>query len=117
VRLRCALAVVVLLGAGCDPVPVLYVVDASTDAGAAEVGSSVDAGGSGEDSASSCGVRCPACPPNPGQCCPSGIPCLGDSCALDCDAGCSACNAGEVCCSKPMGQPVCRSLDSGKCPP
>jgi hypothetical protein len=113
---------------GCDPVPDLYVVDGSVDTGSADATAAFDAADSGQDAAEggaqdaaaeeACvGVSCPACAPNPGQCCPSGIPCLGNSCATDCDAGCAACDPGEMCCSKQGGQPVCRSIDAGKCPP
>jgi len=115
------------LGCGCDPIPALYVVDASVDAGAAEASTAVDAadagpdaaeGGTGDAGAEACvGVSCPACPPNPGECCSSGIPCVGDNCAADCDAGCGSCGLGEMCCSKQGGQPVCRDVDGGKCPP
>ncbi len=118
---------------GCDPVPDLYVVDASIEAGPADAGQAdasggFDAGDSPEGAAdggvedagpeAACvSISCPACPPNPGQCCSSGIPCLGANCAADCDAGCAGCNPGEMCCSKQGGQPLCRSVDSGKCPP
>ena len=116
-RLRRPLAI---LGAsllwGCDPVPDLYVVDASVDA--ADAGPDAAEGGAQDAGEEACvGVSCPACAPNPGQCCPSGIPCLGTGCAADCDAGCAACDPGEMCCSKQGGQPVCRSIDGGKCPP
>jgi hypothetical protein len=109
------------LAAGCDAVPDLFVVDASVDA--AEVGldatsdtSDAEPADAGDAAPEACtSVSCPACPPNPGMCCASGIPCLGDNCPADCDAGCSSC-AGELCCSKQGGQPVCRG-DGGKCPP
>ena len=105
------------LALGCDAVPGLYVIDASTDG----VASSADAGADGaEESLEAAppvctGVSCPSCPPNPGACCASGVACLGSNCDVDCAAGCLAC-AGQVCCSKQGGQPVCRG-DGGKCPP
>ena len=102
------------------------VVDTSVEAGPAEA-SALDAGDTGPDAVDgggddggpeACvGVSCPACAPNPGQCCSNGIPCLGANCASACDAGCAACLPGEMCCSKQGGQPLCRSLDGGKCPP
>jgi hypothetical protein len=107
------------LASGCDAVPDLYVVDASVDAGAAETDAGSDAADAaqetGTDAEACASVSCPACPPNPGMCCASGIPCLGDDCAADCEGGCSSC-VGELCCSKQGGQPVCRG-DGGKCPP
>jgi hypothetical protein len=122
VRLRNALAVCALLGSGCDAVPDLYVVDASIDVAEAGLDAAdAEAGDASLETGADAGpeactsVSCPACPPNPGMCCASGIPCLGDNCAADCDGGCSSC-AGELCCSKQGGQPVCRG-DGGKCPP
>jgi hypothetical protein len=108
---------------GCDPVPDLYVVDASVDAGSeadaaqdisAEIGPA-DAQDTGPEAC--VGLSCPSCPPNPGTCCADGVPCVGNDCAVDCAGACSACTSGEMCCSKQGGQPVCRSLDGGKCPP
>jgi hypothetical protein len=110
----------------CDPVPDLYVVSASVDAGGADTNTGFDAGDASPDAAESgapdagpdecMGLSCPACPPNPGECCPSGIPCVGDNCSADCDAGCAGCGPGEMCCSKQGGQPLCRNIEGGKCP-
>ena len=129
-RLRRPLAILgASLAWGCDPVPDLYVVHASVDAGSglADAIAVVDAGDGGEDAAEGAagdagpegcsGVSCPGCAPNPGECCSSGIPCVGVNCATDCDGGCSACGSGEMCCSKQVGQQICRGVDAGKCPP
>ena len=114
------------LAAGCDAVPDLYVVDASVDTGATEAGGedgvAVDAAdsgdGAGDATTEACvGLSCPACPPNPGQCCSNGVPCVGSNCGVDCAGGCASCVAGEMCCSKQGGPAVCRGLDGGKCPP
>jgi hypothetical protein len=119
------------LAPGCDPVPDLYVVDSSADAGATEAGgddgAAVDAadagdgaveGGAGDAAPEACvGLSCPECPPNPGACCSNGVPCVGLNCGVDCAAGCASCVAGEMCCSKQGGPAMCRELDGGKCPP
>jgi hypothetical protein len=109
---------------GCDPVPNLYVIpddaavapnDAGNPGNPADGGADADA--ASDVAAEGCdGVSCPACPPNPGMCCPSGVACLGDNCAVDCASACSACAPG-ICCSKQGGSPVCRSADAGQCPP
>jgi hypothetical protein len=114
------------LVAGCDAVPDLYVVDATvdtsmgTDAGESSDGgdAALDAGDAGdaEQETGPCvGLSCPACAPNPGMCCDSGIPCVGTDCAASCGA-CSTCAPGQMCCSKQGGPPLCRDIDGGKCP-
>jgi len=115
------------MGLGCDAVPDLYVVDASADAGVTEASgeesTALDAGDSGDGGAGDAGpeacvgLSCPACPPNPGECCSNGVPCVGANCGVDCSGGCASCIAGEMCCSKQGGPAVCRELDGGKCPP
>jgi hypothetical protein len=129
-----ALAAVALVATGCDAVPDLHLVDASVAAGDAGADAVADVGQGGADAladtdtdtdgdtaADGCsGIRCPDCPPNPGQCCADGVPCAGNNCAGDCVSRCSACAEAGLCCSKQgAAAPVCRALDAldaGKCP-
>ncbi len=121
-RLRSVMVILCAsLASGCDAVPDLFVIDGSVDASEAGLDAGFDAPDAEQETGADVGpeactsLSCPACPPNPGMCCASGIPCLGDNCPADCDAGCSSC-AGALCCSKKGGQPVCRA-DGGTCPP
>jgi hypothetical protein len=121
--LRALLLIAVPFAAGCDAVPDLYAVGAADATSAsdgegdgADVAADVAADAAADAPAEACtGVSCPACPPNPGECCSNGVACLGNNCAADCSA-CSACAPG-ICCSKQGGSPVCRAADAGKCPP
>jgi len=134
-RASSVLSLAALLTAGCDGVPQLYVVNGSTtdatmsgsaDSGAVDSGG-LDAEGDGdgapiESGPEACsGVSCPGCPPSPGACCPSGIPCEGNNCAAECTLACTSCTDGQICCAKKAdakdGGPgaTCREADAGKC--
>ncbi len=121
-------AVLACLALGCDPIPDLYVIDASPDAASADdadvahdagnagdAGTAGDAGDAGDAYAAACqGVSCPDCPPNPGACCANDVPCYGDNCVAECPS-CAMCPGG-FCCAKQGGMPVCHGNDAGKCP-
>jgi hypothetical protein len=123
VRLECALAAVLFLGAGCSVPNITLVPDDAAGGGGDAQGAdgggdgagdddSGDAAGSGDDGGSD-GAGCPGSAPEGGTCC-GNVACSGDCSDASCASCITKCTDTQLCCVKAQSV-TCHSLGT-TCP-